>query len=327
MRTALVVLGMVMLATAVAPSAAVALRAVEVGEPIPPITVDDGGGKVVTVPARGRVTVVVFWRPGQGLSDGVLADLAALASEFARRGVDVVVLADDDASASGAPARIAGPTVRAGVDHGRRAADAYGVVVLPTTAVIRADGRLAAYLPSRPPAYRELLVAHVAHARGELTTAQLAARVVPIGETVGERAEVQAVYRRAVTLARAAQWHEAAAAFTEIVAGNADDVDARVQLGHALLEDGQPALALAQFDAALARNAVVPAARVGRGIALLRLGRTEEAIRLLEEAVEVNPEPVRAHRELARAYEARGDLERALEHYRWAYRKLRQGRK
>jgi len=97
------------------------------------------------------------------------------------------------------------------------------------------------------------------------------------------------------------------------VAADGAHADARLALGNVRLEQGRPADALGEFEALIARNPSLPGARVGRGIARLRLGQTAEGIRLLEEAIELNPEPVRAHYELARAYEAAGDVARGCD--------------
>jgi Flp pilus assembly protein TadD len=320
-----VLLGALLVAMSLVPAPARGFRYVEVGHPVPVLRLDAGGGVAVTVPAPGRVTLLLFWRPGQSLSDEAFADVAALASQPSLAGVDVVGV-PEAGSVGGPPA--SSSRLRLLRDPDGRVAQAYGIIVTPSAGIIDGEGRLAYYLPSRPANYRALLGAHVAHARREMNDDQLATRVAGLGESYGRAAEaVQAAYRRGVTLAREGRHADAVSALTEALRLAPDHLDARVQLGYAYLDGGQPAAALEQFERVLARNHGAPAARVGKGIARLRLGDADEAIRLLEEATALNPEPVRGHRELATAYEARGDLPRALEHYRWAYRKLLQGRK
>lgn len=320
-----VLLGALLVASSLLPAPAGGFRYVDVGHPVPVLRLDDGHGGAVTVPAPGRVTLVLFWRPGQPLSDEAFADVAALASQPSLAGVDVVTV--PEAGGVGASPQ-SSSRLRLLRDADGRVAQAYGIIVTPSTGIVDAEGRLAYYLPSRPANYRALLGAHIAHARREMTDDQLATRVAGLGESYGRSAEaVQAAYRRGVSLIHEDRHADAVAALTEALRLAPEHLDARVQLGYAHLDGGQPAAALEQFEQVLARNPSAPAARVGKGIARLRLGHPDEGIRLLEEATALNPEPVRGHWELATAYEARGELARALEHYRWAYRKLLQGRK
>jgi tetratricopeptide (TPR) repeat protein len=319
-------LGILLALAVIAPGPAPAFRYVPVGSRVPLLTLQDMRGTAVEVPRSGRLTIIVFWRPGQSLSEQALADLMAVAREVPAGSLDLIAVAEGAAAPPAASA--GGSALTLLVDHDGRAAEAYGVIVVPSTALVGGDGRLLYYLPSRGPAYRGLIAAHLAHARGELSDAELARRAAQLGETYGAAAErAQAAYRRGVALAEQRRWDEARDALAQALAAAPEHVDAELLLGWVELELGAPAAALTHFERVLARNPASPAARMGRGIVRLRMGQVEEGIRLLEEAVELNPEPVRGHVELARAYEARGDLERALEHYRWAYRKLLQGRK
>jgi cytochrome c-type biogenesis protein CcmH/NrfG len=47
----------------------------------------------------------------------------------------------------------------------------------------------------------------------------------------------------------------------------------------------------------------------------------------MKDAVQINPDPVQGYYELGRAYEKKGDLKEAMHAYKWAVRKLLQGRR
>jgi tetratricopeptide (TPR) repeat protein len=305
---------------------AYAFRAVAVGDRVPVLAVSDARGATVTVPAPG-LTVVLFWRAGQALSEDALRDLAALATRLAATRVGVVAIADKDSP----PERVrsaAGAQIRTLHDVDGRAAQAWGVIVTPSTALVDGTGRLVWYLPSRTGEYAKLVDAHVAHARREISDAELARRVQGTGETVGAAAQRGvAAYKRGVVLADERRWDEAARALTDSLAADPTHLDAVLRLGWVELERGRAREALARFSDVLDREPAHPGARLGRAIATLRAGQVEDGIELLEEAVTLNPEPVRGHWELGRAYEAKGDAASALEHYRWAYLKLLQGRR
>jgi len=318
----------VLVALALGVQPAHAFRYVSLGSPVPSLALENLEGATARVPGAGQVTVIAFWRPGQQLSDDALADLGALAASLSAKNVDLIAVAESGADREASRARAARLPLRFLLDRDGRMGEAYGIIVFPSTAVIGSDGRLKYYLPSRTPAYRTLVEATVLHARGSVSEEELARRLRAAGDahaTGGETART--AYRRGVELMQEKRYAEARAALSEALSRAPEQLDAELQLGYVQLELREPALALEHFEAILKRNPASPAARVGRGIARLRLGAIDEGIRLLEDAVVLNPEPVRGHWELAQVYEARGDLDRALTHYRWAYRKLRQGRK
>jgi tetratricopeptide (TPR) repeat protein len=303
-----------------------AFRAVAVGDRVPVLAVSDARGATATVPPPG-LTVVLFWRAGQTLSEDALRDLTGSAARLAAKRVGVIAIADKDTSVDRVRSAKSG-SLRTLHDADGRAAQAWGVIVMPSTALVDETGRLVWYLPSRTAEYARLVDAHVAHARREINDAELARRVQGTGETVGTTAERGiAAYKRGVVLADARRWDDAARALTDAIAADPSHLDAALRLGWVELERGRPREAQARFGDVLAREPAHPGARLGRAIATLRAGQVEDGIELLEEAVRLNPEPVRGHWELGRAYEARGDAASALEHYRWAYLKLLQGRR
>ncbi|MFQ5897589.1 MAG: tetratricopeptide repeat protein [Candidatus Methylomirabilia bacterium] len=317
-----------LLIAVVTPLRADAFRYVSVGDPAPLLTLEDLQGRSVKVPQPGRVTVVIFWRPGQRFSEEALKGLAGLKEAMEPRGVEMMAVAEAGSNPHESRILAKRLSLRFLLDPQSRAAQAYGIIVYPSTAVVGPGGRLRYYLPSRNVNYRTLIEGHLLRALGEISEKELAERLSRAGEVYGQTAEAaQAEYQRGVRLARQKRYDDAAVALAKVVSVRPGFLEAHLQLGYALLELGEPAQALQEFEFVLRKNPVSPGARVGRGIAHLRLGRTDEGIRLLQEAVVLNPEPVRGHYELGRAYEAKGEWSRAIEQYRWAYRKLLQGRK
>lgn len=303
---------------------ALGFRNVAVDSPVPAVTLDGAGGRRVAVPAPGRPMVLLFWRPGQAFSEEALTDLEALAAALSAKGVTLTAVAETGSGAGRAPR----PPLEAAADTNRQASDAFGVIVFPSTAVVDARGVLKAYLPSRNSNYRRLVETYTLRALGEISDADVTARLVSVGEVHGRDAEAaQTAYRQGTALASERRYEEAARELARALALQPDLTQAHLGLGYARLDMNEAAQALREFEFVLAKNPTSPGARVGVGIARIRLGRVDEGIRLLEEAVVLNPEPVRGYYELGRAYEARGDTARAVSHYRWAFLKLLQGRK
>jgi tetratricopeptide (TPR) repeat protein len=305
------------------PAPALGFRNIPVDSAVPALTLA-AAGRRVEVPPPGRATVVLFWRPGQAFSEEALADLAALSPALVAKGVAVVALAE----AGSKGGRVPPPPIEATTDQNRQASDAFGVIVFPSTAVIDARGVLRAYVPSRNSNYRRLVEAYTLRALGEISDAEVTVRLVSVGEVHGRDAEAAlAAYKRGTALASERRHEEAARELARALALQPDLIEAHLGLGYARLDTHEAAQALREFEFVLAKHPTSPGARVGVGIARIRLGHVDEGIRLLEEAVVLNPEPVRGHYELGRAYEARGDAARAVHHYRWAFLKLFQGRK
>ncbi len=99
-----------------------------------------------------------------------------------------------------------------------------------------------------------------------------------------------------------------------------------IHLGYLLVLSGGPQEALGLFDQALVLAPKSFEAKAGRGMALARIGRLQEAERELRDALPMNPDPVRAHYELGLVYRKMGDDAKALEQFKEGIRKHEQGR-
>lgn len=129
------------------------------------------------------------------------------------------------------------------------------------------------------------------------------------------------------------QDEEAASYFRQIVdnfAGSGRFPDAARRLGRIYANNDQPRAALEVFETlesdADGDNRLIAEARYGQGMALLQLGRREEAERLLEEAIDAAPdapETYPAYLGLARVREEAGRHDEALQLYRQVVRNSR----
>ena len=100
----------------------------------------------------------------------------------------------------------------------------------------------------------------------------------------------------------------------ELGAGSAQ---VRTLLGGLYLEAGQPEEALVQLDEALAADDANAAAHLDRGLALIQLGRYDEAATPLERAAELSPSDPYPHLALGALYmEFLGNSQKASEHLR-----------
>jgi Flp pilus assembly protein TadD len=100
-----------------------------------------------------------------------------------------------------------------------------------------------------------------------------------------------------------------------------------LRLGELLLKKGASDEALASFNRALEMNPRSLEAKIGRGVALGRMGETVKAEKALREALPLNPNPARVHLELGRLFEQRGDFARAVAEYKEGLKRFQEGLK
>ena len=132
----------------------------------------------------------------------------------------------------------------------------------------------------------------------------LAAAVVLLAAIMGAR-----------TVARVPDWRDDRALFTSAVLASPRSAKAQYNLGVLLLEEGDAAAALPylQRGVAIASGDKASARMMSDlGVALMRLGRNDEAIRVLEEAHRIEPDRGAVLLNLGNAYLRRGEAPRAL---------------
>jgi len=100
-----------------------------------------------------------------------------------------------------------------------------------------------------------------------------------------------------------------------------DHVDAHVNLGRLLHEDGAPATAEQHYRRALEIDPEHDTAAFNLGVALEDLGRFRDAIEAYQRALELDPQNADAHFNIAGLYERRGEKAAALRHLKM-YRTL-----
>jgi len=100
-----------------------------------------------------------------------------------------------------------------------------------------------------------------------------------------------------------------------------DHIDAHVNLGRLLHEEGAPAAAERHYRRAVELDPEHETAAFNLGVALEDLGRFKDAIDAYLRALELDPQNADAHFNLAGLYERRGEKAAALRHLKM-YRKL-----
>ncbi len=111
--------------------------------------------------------------------------------------------------------------------------------------------------------------------------------------------------------ARNEVWHDDVALWSDVVAKSPRSARARLNLGKALVEQGQVAAAIPHYLQGLEIAPANPRIRNNLGVALYKVGRVDDAIVQLEAAVALQPGYAEAHNNLGIAFGKKGWYEQA----------------
>ncbi len=302
------------------------LRNVKVGEEVPPYTLRTLDNQTIaSQELKGRTIVLVYMSAEQTSSESAAATAYEVVRNLVGKDVELILATADATKAE----YFREWRDRAGVheplalDLKRELYGGLGLIVLPTTVVIDAEGRLAHVISSFKTNYEHVLRSYILHTIGELTDAQLDERL---------KTETFERGRPEDKIAR----HRAAA---ELMRKNGLPGDAENELKAALQIVSEHAGALLDLAylyvttdrveqaAEIVRNLLEgePNHRRGRlmqGIVLYHQDQLDEAQRILEEVLLLNPDPVFTHYYLGLIAEKKGETEKAVEHFHEALQRM-----
>lgn len=141
------------------------------------------------------------------------------------------------------------------------------------------------------------------------------------------RARAESLYKESIRLEREGDEEKAMEVIGEALKADPNYANTHVQMGYLLLKRNKLDEAMNHFKTAIKLNPRSHDAKTGMGIILSRKGDLKGAEAILKEALITNPDPVRTHYELGMVYEKFGDLEKAINEYKMAIKKYRQGRR
>jgi hypothetical protein len=305
-------------------------RSVQIGTAMPPAGVKDLEGRSVDLTFKARASLIFFWRAGQEFSLDGLQNLEEIKRDFAGKGVEILAIAEGGTTTAAAQAVVKrlGLSYRVYIDAEHKFEEKVGVIVFPSTGIVAPGGRLKFYLPSRNSNYGQIIRSRLSVELGLTDEKEFDRKMKQIGEELGgERAKAQDHFKAGIRLSREGNAGNALIELKQALALDPDLTDARLAIGFAYLDLQEARRAQTEFEAVLKQHPASPGARLGLGIAAARLGELDKGIEMMKEAIQINPDPVQGYYELGRAYEKKGDLKQAMHSYKWAVRKLLQGRR
>jgi peroxiredoxin len=138
----------------------------ELGDAAPPVVLPDlAGREVALADFRGRETLVLFWRPGCGFCQQMLAELKEWEAR-APAGAPRLVLISSEGVAANAAQGLAAPIL---LDEGFGVGETFGVTGTPSAVLVDAEGYIASQMAVGAPAVFALAKAARARVNGHAT--------------------------------------------------------------------------------------------------------------------------------------------------------------
>jgi tetratricopeptide (TPR) repeat protein len=118
--------------------------------------------------------------------------------------------------------------------------------------------------------------------------------------------------------AQTAYWRNSESLWTHALACTSNNLIAHNNLGEALIQEGNPDAAIAQFQTALQIKPDYAVARYNLGNALYQKGKVDEAIAQYQQALQIRPDYVEAHNNLANVFIQQGKIDEAINQFQQA---------
>ncbi len=303
-------------------------RTQKVGESVPGFALKDMKGRdVAFTPADGRVKLVAFVSVAKNSkSKAMLGTLEKIYQEISQKGVGVYVVVSYEDRVEEVKAFLEEEkiTLPVAFDSDRKVYGEWGLFVLPATAIVDGEGKLAFEHSSYDMEYENIVGGKVKVLAGAMTEADYEKLVRPDGEVQKSAGQMEA--ERLITLGKklaAKGMHEKASqAFKEAIEKDPANLEARTLHAESAGKAGRVDEAMAELKAILEENPDLRDAKIALGIVLIEKGDYDGAVENLTSASMLNPRPQRAYYWLGNAYEKKGDLENAVKFYRKALKKV-----
>ena len=305
------------------------LRNVEPGAPLPSFQRSGLDNESVTYDRNaGEVLLLVYLSAHQTQSERAMVSAQIVVAGIGDPALRLIFMtADADQLGYFRELRTqAGSTAPVALDAGHQIYGELGLIVFPTTVVSSKEGNLLHVLSGWARDYEYRLDAFCRHAVGQMDDAAMAERLRRSPQAKDEaRARADRHRAAAVVMRSKGKLPEAIRELESALAIAPDNTAAVIDLVDVLVAQNKIDEAEAKLTALLSRYPDVRGAKLVQGLIHMKRGQYERAKRLLNEALLMNPDPVRVHYYLGQLYEQQGEHKQAMDHYRQALDRLMTG--
>lgn len=281
----------------------------------------DAAGRTLAVPDANRPTVILFVMPGQSMSAEALTQLKAALGEGAAATQAIAVVSGRDAEAHVEQVRQnaqwTDPIV---VDPEYAACELMGVRAWPTTVIVDEAGAQLGHVGGLPRSYQKDIEAYLDFAHDRIDAEQLKDRLNThhLVTSTGN----QAVLGHVQAARRMLEQGDADAARQQLdtaLAMGPQEPSLFLMMAHLRVQLDEPAAALELLDHVEPGSIAPFQLNVVRGRALLMQQKWDEARRLLENSLQLNPSPAETHYLLGLVEQHDENWQAAADHFRAAF--------
>ena len=273
----------------------------------------------------GKIVVIIYWRIGQDRSTMAIKDGQDIFARYKDKELQVLGLIADDENQEAVRQILSDNAIDFPVliDPDRQVYGAYGIRVSPMTVIIDKGGKLAYDLPGHSLTYKSVLEGHVRYVLGEIDDEEMQAIVSPHNLRIEESVlQAHRRYELAMKFVEIRYFDLAMEAARKSIEAERDFAPSHILLGFLYLDGNEINKAHEEFKIALELDSGSDDAKTGLGAVLIMQGKLDSAIELLTIAAAANPYPEMTYYELGRAYESKGERDRAIAMYKKATEKL-----
>jgi tetratricopeptide (TPR) repeat protein len=208
-------------------------------------------------------------------------------------------------------------------DSGRKLYAQLGLIAFPSTVIVDKDGKLTHSLSTYSTNYPHVLEGYIRHTLGQIDDDGLE-------EHLKSRPSPKTTAKDLAMRHRATARHMLEKGFSETAESellkakgiDPDNIDVRLDLADLFLKSGRIGEADSYVNETLEMDADHRRAKLMKGIVLYRQNRLDESRSVLTDTLILNPDPARTHYYLGLVYEALGNKDQAIEHYRQSLERL-----
>ena len=295
------------------------LRNLKIGQDFPAFELETKDGKSITNTAiQGKPAVVLYLSPQQRGSERAARETHRIVASMKRKVAVVYATAETGKAGyfEGLWKRL-GITEPLGLDTKRKLYAKLGLIVFPTTMIVDKEGKLAHVITERGVGYTKALDAYLRFETGEWDKAKLVKVLKTEDPHLRTPKSMASRYRVSARLLWKKGLLDAAEKeLRKALAISPEDPEIQLSLVELLMERKNLDDAFTAIQALRKQWGEHKRAQVIHGILLFKLEQPAKAKKILLKSLELNPDPSATHYYLGRIYEAEGDKDKALEHYR-----------
>lgn len=295
-------------------------RNLKEGKPAPDFKLKDLDGNTHSpAQSKGKVKIILYWRPGQERSLNALKALKGISEEFSNQPLQILAITKDADKLSKIKdlKKSIAPPYPILLDREAEVYAKFGVFVFPATALIDKKGIYRFHHGGFRDNYYEEISGQVKILLGLTTKEALEVenKKDVLSFTDDQKRAINQI-KLGKTLRQRGMDEKALQNFKKAVELDDANPEGHILLGILLLDQQETDQALQHLKKGFELDPKSLEAKIGLGRAYRMKGHTDNALGILQDGLSLCPNSAIIHLELGKTYESLGKTNEALEHYK-----------